>query len=188
MKLGDIATIESGGTPSSSIAEYWDGDIYWAKLVDTKEKYLTTTQRKITAAGLKNSSAKLLPVNTVIFSSRATIGDVTIAKVETATNQGYKNFICDETRILYEYLYYILKYYAQDIASLASGMTFKEISKTTISSFKIPLPPLEIQSKILKEIGTSEKNKSLLLKEGMSMKDFENVTKEAKEAILKKYL
>jgi len=65
-----------------------------------------------------------LPINTVIFSSRATIGDVIIAKVETATNQGYKNFICNE-KINHEFLYEILKYYAQDIAILASGMTFK---------------------------------------------------------------
>ena len=149
VKLGEIATIESGGTPSSTVSGYWDGDICWATLVDTKEKYLTTTQRKITAEGLKKSSAKLMPVNTVIFSSRATIGDVTIAKVETATNQGYKNFICDAKRIRYEYLYYILKYYAQNIADLASGMTFKEISKTEISAFKIPLPPLEIQAQIV---------------------------------------
>lgn len=150
VKLGDIAEIQSGGTPSSEIAEYWDGDICWATLVDTKNKYLTNTQRKITETGLKNSSAKLLPINTVIFSSRATIGDVTIAKVETATNQGYKNFICNE-KIDHEYLYYILKYYANEIASLASGMTFKEISKTVISNFKIPLPPIDIQQQIVAE-------------------------------------
>lgn len=135
-KLGDITEILSGGTPSSDVPEYWDGDINWVTLVDSKQKYLLSTKRKITAAGLKNSSAKLLPINTVIFSSRATIGDVTIAKVETATNQGYKNFICDESKIKHEYLYYLLKYLAGDIADLAGGMTFKEISKATISNFK----------------------------------------------------
>jgi type I restriction-modification system DNA methylase subunit len=164
VKLGDVADIQSGGTPSSEIAEYWDGDICWATLVDTKNKYLTNTQRKITETGLKNSSAKLLPINTVIFSSRATIGDVTIAKIETATNQGYKNFICNE-KIGHEYLYYILKYYANEIASLASGMTFKEISKTVISNFKIPLPPTAIQQQIViecesvdKEVQTTEQS------------------------------
>ena len=187
VKLGDVADIQSGGTPSSEIAEYWDGDICWATLVDTKNKYLTNTQRKITETGLKNSSAKLLPINTVIFSSRATIGDVTIAKVETATNQGYKNFICNE-KIEHEYLYYILKYYANEIASLAAGMTFKEISKTVISNFKIPLPPKDIQQQIVAEIEELDKNKSHLLTEGMSMKDFENVIKETKREILKKYL
>jgi hypothetical protein len=150
VKLGEIAEIQSGGTPSSEMSDYWDGNIYWATLVDTKNKFLTDTQRKITEKGLKNSSAKLLPINTIIFSSRATIGDVTIAKVETATNQGYKNFICND-QIEYEYLYYILKYYANEISSLASGMTFKEISKTVISDFKIPLPLKNIQNKIVDE-------------------------------------
>lgn len=151
IKLEELAEIQSGGTPSSDNPKYWDGNINWATLVDTKNKYLTETQRKITAEGLKNSSAKLLPINTVIFSSRATIGEVTIANVETATNQGYKNFICNEERINYLYLYEILKYYSKDIADLASGMTFKEISKNSIANFKIPLPPKEIQAKIVAE-------------------------------------
>ena len=151
VKLGELAEIQSGGTPSSDIATYWDGDINWATLVDTKDKYLTSTKRKITDEGLKNSSAKLLPINTVIFSSRATIGEVTIAKVETATNQGYKNFICNEKKVKHEFLYEILKYCANDISELAGGMTFKEISKTTIENYKIPLPPLEIQQQIVAE-------------------------------------
>jgi restriction endonuclease S subunit len=138
-------------TPKSDIPEYWDGDIYWATLVDTKEKYLTSTQRKITKDGLKNSSAKLLPINTVIFSSRATIGATTIARIEVATNQGYKNFICNSEKLNYEYLYEVLKKYASDIELLASGTTFKEVSKNVISNFKIPLPPLAIQEEIVKE-------------------------------------
>ncbi len=148
-KLGAVADIQSGGTPSSDVPEYWDGDIPWATLVDTKEKYLTTTQRKITKLGLKESSAKLLPVNTVIFSSRASIGEVTIAKVETATNQGFKNFICNESKIRPEFLYEILKFYGSKIADLASGMTFKEISKETISNFKVPVPPPDVQDKMI---------------------------------------
>ena len=150
VKLGEIAEIQSGGTPSSENPNYWDGEINWATLVDTKERYLTSTQRKITEEGLKNSSARLLPINTVIFSSRATIGEVTIAKVETATNQGSKNFICNTEKVDYEFLYEILKFYAFQIAELAGGMTFKEISKTEISNFKIPLPPLAIQAEIVK--------------------------------------
>lgn len=157
VKLGEVAEIQSGGTPSSEKPEYWDGDINWATLVDTKQKYLYSTQRKITAEGLKNSSAKLLPINTVIFSSRATIGDVTIAKVETATNQGYKNFICDESKIKHEFLYEMLKMFASDIAALAGGMTFKEISKTEISNFRIPLPPITTQKQIVMECDAIDK-------------------------------
>ena len=152
VKLGEITEILSGGTPDTKNSQYWNGgDIFWATLVDTKNKYLTTTQKKITKLGLEKSSAKLLPINTVIFSSRATIGEITIAKIETATNQGYKNFICDEKRINHEYLYYILKSLAKKIEALASGMTYKEISKSELSNFKIPLPPLNIQTQIIAE-------------------------------------
>lgn len=108
-------------------------------------------QRINTSQGLANSSAKLLPINSVIFSSRATIGEVTIAKVETATNQGFKNFICNELLIKHEFMYEILKLSAPDIANLASGMTFKEISKTDIANFRIPLPPLSVQQQIVTE-------------------------------------
>lgn len=151
LRLSEIAEIQSGGTPDSNNPEYWDGGIFWATLVDTKEKYLYSTQRTISELGLKNSSAKILPIGTVIFSSRATIGETTIAKVPVATNQGYKNFICNTEKISPEFLYELLKYFAKDIADLAGGMTFKEISKNQIENIKIPLPPLETQQKIVAE-------------------------------------
>lgn len=113
---------------------------YWATLVDTKQKYLYSTQRKITQKGLDSSNATLLPVNSVIFSSRASIGEVCIAKVETATNQGYKNFVCDENVLYYEFLYFALQRFAKEIESLAQGTTYKEVSKAKISEFQIPLP------------------------------------------------
>lgn len=188
VKLGDVAEIQSGGTPNSNLKEYWDGNINWATLVDTKEKYLYSTKRKITAQGLKNSSAKLLPINTVIFSSRATIGEVTISKVETATNQGYKNFICNPDKIAFEYLYYILKRYTKNIQALSSGATYDEISKTEISNFKIPLPPLNIQEKIVTEIEELEKNKNQFLKDGINMKDFDRLIKDKTNEIIDKYL
>ena len=188
VKLGDVAQIESGGTPSSEIKEYWGGDINWVTLVDTKEKYLTSTKRKITEIGLKNSSAKLLPINTVLFSSRATIGDVSIAKVPTATNQGYKNFICNEKLINHEYLYYILKHFGSLIAEISSGMTYKEISKTNISNFKIPVPPLEIQEKIVSEMEKIEKEKGLYLKDGISTKDFEILIIDLKKDVIQNHL
>lgn len=149
MKLGDVAEIESGGTPSSSKPEYWDnGDICWATLPDLKNKYIFDTQRKITELGLKNSSAKLLPVNSVIFSSRATIGEISITKVETSTNQGSKNFICDPRKIEYEFLYYLLKSRVDEIIGLATGATYKEINKTVFSSVEIDIPDLLTQKQI----------------------------------------
>lgn len=153
VKLGDVAEIESGGTPSSTKLEYWDGgDICWATLPDLKNKYLFDTERKITSLGLKNSSAKLLPVNSVIFSSRATIGEVAIAKVETSTNQGSKNFICDPKKIDYEFLYYLLKSKVEEIINLASGATYKEINKTVFSSVEVEIPNIPVQKQIAQRL------------------------------------
>lgn len=152
VKLSDVCQVESGGTPSSSNPSYWNGDINWATLVDVKNKYITSTKRKITAAGLKNSSAKLLPIRTVLFSSRATIGEVSITNIELATNQGFKNFICNEAKILPEYLYYVLKNEAENIEKSAPSTTFKEVSKTTLSNYKISLPPLDEQEKIVNKL------------------------------------
>jgi len=157
VRLGEVAEIYNGGTPDTNKPEYWNGGIAWATLVDTKNKYLYTTQKSISEEGLRNSNAVLLPINTVIFSSRATIGDVTIAKIEVSTNQGYKNFVCNPDLINYEYLYLVLKQEAINIADLASGLTYAEISKDQISNYKIPLPPLNIQEAIVKEIEAIEK-------------------------------
>lgn len=191
VKLGDsdISEIFSGGTPSKTVREYWEnGDINWATLVDTKNKYLHSTQRKITSIGMKNSSATLLPVNTVIFSSRATIGDVTIAKVETCTNQGYKNFVCNPEKLNYEYLYYILKREAKNIEKLASGMTYSEISKSQIAQYKIPLPPLHVQQQIVSEIQELENDPAKFLKGNTSIKEADILMKQLINKILDKYL
>lgn len=158
-KLGDVTQIQSGGTPDTNNPSFWEGgNINWATLVDTKKKYLFETKKKITKEGLDNSSAKLLPINTVIFSSRATIGEVCINKKPTATNQGYKNFLCNPKKINYEYLYYVLKCYRKEIESIVPpGTKYKEINSTDIRNFEIPLPPLEIQMKIVSACSNIDK-------------------------------
>ncbi|WP_218612987.1 restriction endonuclease subunit S [Psychrobacter sp. Cmf 22.2] len=150
LPLGSITEVVSGGTPDTNTQEYWDdGDICWATIVDTKQKYIHDTARKITQLGLENSSAKLLPIDTVIFSSRATIGEVAINKVPLATNQGFKNFICNEDKITYQYLYYLLVSLKEVFEMMIpSGTKYKEINTTDIRSFRIPVPPLDIQREI----------------------------------------
>jgi hypothetical protein len=149
--------IESGGTPDSKNKTYWDGDIYWATLVDLPAENSITeireTARKITKSGLNDSSAKLLPVNTVIISSRATIGRVGIARVPLATNQGFKNIIIqDPGKITPEFLAVMATCLKEKMEQLASGGTFKEISKSGVATLEIPLPPLEVQREIVAEI------------------------------------
>lgn len=149
VKLGDVTEILSGGTPDSGNLDYWqDGDIPWATLPDLSKKYLLNTQRKITKSGLKNSAAKLLPANTVIFSSRATIGEISITKIETSTNQGSKNFVCHPDKIYYEFLYYFLRHNSKYIESLCGGTTYKEINKTVLSNLQVSLPDLKTQKNI----------------------------------------
>lgn len=153
VKLGDVAEIKNGATPDTNNSTYWEnGTICWATLVDTKSKYLRDTQKKITQAGFDSSSTQLLPVHSVIWSSRATIGEVCINKVPTTTNQGFKNFICDPGKLHYEYLYEILMYARRILESLVpQGATYKEINTETIKGIKIPLPPLPVQQQIVDE-------------------------------------
>ncbi len=159
VKLGDerFFRIESGGTPSSSNPEYWDGDICWATLVDLPQDEIFTelsdTQRKITAKGLKNSSAVLLPPNSVLVSSRATIGRIAVVEVPTATNQGFKNVVIKDTeKANPRYVAYAVTQLVPRMKLMASGGTFKEISKTNFSALEIPLPPLEEQERMVVEL------------------------------------
>lgn len=161
--LGDktLFQIESGGTPSSGVEGYWNGGINWATLADLPAENLITevaqTQRTISAAGLGNSSAKLLPVGTVLVSTRATIGRVAISKTELATNQGFKNIIVlDAKRVSNEYIAYMMTTMTEKLLALASGGTFKEVSKSNFLTLEIPLPPLDIQEQIAKKVKESQ--------------------------------
>lgn len=147
----------SGGTPSITVPEYWNGDINWITLADLPaDDFVTeikTTQRTISEQGLNNSNAKLLPKNTVVVSTRATIGRVGIARTELATNQGFKNIIVRRPdEILPEYVAYILTSQTDFMMRLASGATFKEISKENFCTIQIPLLPIEQQRQLVLDI------------------------------------
>lgn len=164
VSLGDksLFQVESGGTPSSDIPEYWDGNIRWATLVDLPAANLITelkdTERTISPLGLEKSSAKLLPAGTVLVSTRATIGRVAIAEYETATNQGFKNIIVlDDSNISNRFVAYMMTALTDRMVSLASGGTFKEISKSNFLTLSIPLPPLIIQEQIVSELDNYQK-------------------------------
>src|SRR6266487_7053125 len=164
VELGDeeFFNIASGGTPDSKNAEYWNGNICWATLVDLPAEDLITeitdTKRTITVPGLRNSSAKLLPKNSILVSSRATIGRIAVNKVELATNQGFKNIVIkDFGSIDPYYVAYMMTKLVEQMESLASGGTFKEISKTNFSTLKLPLPPLKVQQEIVAELDSYQK-------------------------------
>lgn len=153
----DLFRIESGGTPKSGVEEYWNGGIPWATLVDLPPTefitQITTTKRTISEQGLRESSAKMIPANSVIVSTRATIGRIAINRVPIATNQGFKNVvILDLARAIPEYIAFALSKLVPTMKAWATGGTFAEISKSKFCELQIPLPPLEIQKEIVAEI------------------------------------
>lgn len=157
-----IFKVISGGTPSSEIEEYWNGNINWATLADlpSSESISTIleTKRKITESGLKNSSAKILPINSIFVSTRATIGRIAINKVECSTNQGFKNIIINDFSKANTYFVALMMTKLVDkMNSMATGGTFKELSTTSFRTLEIPLPSLSIQEEIVAEIESYQK-------------------------------
>ncbi|MCZ9326665.1 restriction endonuclease subunit S [Nocardia farcinica] len=149
--LKDAAEIVSGGTPKSEIEEYWDGDIPWVTpkdLSDLDGPFISTTPRSITELGLKNSSATLLPANSVLFSSRAPIGHVAINAIAMATNQGFKSLVPKPDVSHAGYLYHWLRANRAYLEGLGNGATFKEVSKAVVAKVEIPLPPIDEQRRI----------------------------------------
>jgi type I restriction enzyme S subunit len=151
-KLGDICTIVSGSTPKTSKKEYWDGNLRWitpAEIADDSY-FIYDTERYITEAGAMNAHLNLLPIGTVLLSSRAPIGKVAIAGAEMYCNQGFKNLICSPC-VNNCYLYYYLKSKKDYLNSLGRGATFKEISRQIVSEIEIPLPELDEQQRIVRQ-------------------------------------
>lgn len=153
--MGDIAEVVGGGTPrTSEPANFDSGDIPWITLADLsgyREKYISHGGRFITRRGLESSAAQLLPAGTVLFSSRAPIGYVAIARNSIATNQGFKSFVLKDG-VLPEYVYWWLKGSKTTAESLASGTTFLEISGVNAKKIPILIAPLDQQHKIVAEI------------------------------------
>ena len=151
MKLGECAEIHSGSTPRTNNPDFWDGDITWVTPKDLsklKSKFISKTESKITQLGFDSCSTKLLPENSVLFSSRAPIGHVAINTIPMCTNQGFKSFVPKADLLDSQYLYYWLKANKEYLQDLGVGATFKEISKTVIANVEIPLPPLAEQRRI----------------------------------------
>jgi type I restriction enzyme S subunit len=135
--------ISQGGTPSTSKQEYWNGDIEWltpAEMSGLNTRYIKSTNRKITKKGLKKCSSSLLPINSVILSTRAPIGHILINKKEMAINQGCKALI---PNINYNFLYYYLLNNIRNLNDLGAGNTFKELSAMALKNFPINLPKSE---------------------------------------------
>jgi type I restriction enzyme S subunit len=149
-RLSDVAKVVGGSTPESGHPEFWGGEIIWVTPTDLgqlTEPLIRRSARKITDAGYRSCSAEMLPVGTVVMSSRAPIGHLGIAAVPLCTNQGCKSFTPTDD-LDSQFLFYALSYFREAIESLGSGNTFKEVSKSDLESFAIPIPDLDEQKRI----------------------------------------
>lgn len=150
-KIGDVCDIFNGGTPDTKVPKYWGGDILWITPKDMGKLdsiYVGDTERKITEAGLKNSSAKILPTNSVVLSSRAPIGHLAINTKEITTNQGCRGLV-PKKGLSTLFLYYFLKNSVDLLNQLGTGTTFKELSSSKLAEVEIPVPPLPEQQRIV---------------------------------------
>lgn len=142
-KLSDLGMIVGGATPSTKqIQNYENGNISWITPKDLscfKDRYIDRGERNITELGLKSCSTRLIPKNSILFSSRAPIGYIAIANKELCTNQGFKSIVPNEN-IDYLFLYYLLKYNKSNIENIGSGTTFKEVSATVMKNFEVKIP------------------------------------------------
>ena len=140
-KLGEVAEIIGGGTPSTSNDEYWDGEIDWYAPAEIGERiYLESSQRKITEEGLNKSSAKILPIGTVLFTSRAGIGKTAILLKEGCTNQGFQSIVPNKEKLDSYFIFTRseeLKRYGETVGA---GSTFVEVSGKQMANMELMMP------------------------------------------------
>jgi len=173
-KIKDVAVVKNGGTPNTKNSKYWNGKVLWLtpkELSGIEDMEVFDTERKISDEGLKHSSATFLPTGTVLLTSRAPIGYIAIAGAPMATNQGFKNFICNKKLLDNKFLYFFLRLKTKYLQSLGRGATFTEISKTTVEKLDIPIPPLKIQKQIVAKLSAAQEYKTQLLAQKNKLKE-----------------
>jgi type I restriction enzyme S subunit len=165
VELGRVVEIRGGATPRRNNPAYWGGDIPWLTPTDlpgngTGVTDVVATKSSITEQGLASCSASLVPRGTVLFSSRASIGKLGIAGVPLATNQGFANLIPGPA-VESRYLAWCLHFHADRITQLAGSTTFREVSKSALRRFRIPLPPLSEQRRIVEILDQADRLRRL---------------------------
>lgn len=170
IEISQCCKVINGSTPSRVKPEYWNGEIDWVTPKDLSKldsKYFNEAPEKITELGYKSCSTTIVPVGSLLYTSRAPIGHLAITQREICTNQGFKTLVPNDN-VDVEFLYYVLKKYTPNLQDLGNGATFKELSKATISSYKIPLPPIDQQKKIAAILDAADayrqKTKALITK------------------------
>ena len=157
--IKSIADISTGGTPSKSHPEYWNGDRPWVTAEDMKNKYVYDSCEKITAAGY--AMCKIVPIDTLLYVCRGSIGVMAINKIECATNQSICRAKCHDNVCNVEFLYYALMYQRDNIKKMGTGTSFKSLNQTSFSELKIELPPYEKQMEFVAIAQQADKSKQI---------------------------
>lgn len=173
IKLGDVADIVGGGTPDTKNPLYWGGKISWITPKDLSgysSRYISQGERHITEAGLKHSSAALLPERSILLTSRAPIGYLAISTTPLATNQGFKSLVLHKEQYP-EFYYYLLKANTEYIQNMGSGSTFKEISGKVVKELSFVVPEYQEQKRIAGVLGAFDDKIELLQKQNTTLEN-----------------
>lgn len=149
-KLSDVVTIISGGTPKTSVKEFWDGDIDWLAVADfnSSNRYVSSASKKITELGLNNSNTKMLEKGDLIISARGTVGAIAQLTKPMAFNQSCFGLRGKKNKLDTDYLYYWLKNYVDVLLNKSQGSVFNTINLSTFDDIKIELPTIADQHNI----------------------------------------
>ena len=151
--LSNLCDIVGGGTPDTGVPEYWNGDINWFTPTEVgKAKYVHSSNRTITKQGINKSSAKMLPANAILLTTRATLGEMSITSGPCCTNQGFQSLVAKQDVILPEYLYYLQFIIKSWCEKYSSGNTFREIRKSALSKCIVPVPTISQQNNIVRTL------------------------------------
>ena len=149
-KLSEIMELIGGGTPKTSVEEYWNGNIPWLSVKDfnNEYRYVYDTEKKITQKGLENSSTKLLVEGDIIISARGTVGELAMIPYEMAFNQSCYGIRAKKDVVDNVFLYYLLKQNIYVLKKNTHGSVFDTITRETFDSIEVELPSLDVQRKI----------------------------------------
>ena len=181
-KIKNNFMIYAGATPKSEKAEYWDGGIPWITPADfkTTDKYVSYGRKSLTALGYDSCGTTLVPAGSIIFSKRAPVGSVVIAKNTLCTNQGCLACIPNDA-VNSTYFYYCMSIFTEQFELVSAGTTFKEIAASTFASFLLPCPPLSQQNEIVNFLNKeSSRIDSMLSKTRSSIEEY----KKLKQAVI----
>lgn len=171
-KLSEILTIIGGGTPKTTNPSFWGGDIPWLSVVDfnNDNRYVHSTEKTITEAGLKHSSTKILPKGALILSARGTVGALAQLSKPMAFNQSCYGIVATE-HTTNDFLYYLLKTVVSDLQSKGHGSVFNTITRDTFETIFVSLPPLDEQKRIAGVLGAFDDKIELLQKQNTTLEN-----------------